>query len=101
MFIYNVTVMVAHDIHEAWKSWMQQEHIPEVMASDCFEKHVFVRLMENDETEGVTYAVQYYALSKAAYNRYIDKYSPLLRQKTIEKWGNKVIAFRTLMQVVE
>ena len=101
MFIYNVTVMVNHQIHDPWKDWMLNTHIPEVMATECFEKNVFLRLLEVDESEGVTYAVQYYALSKALYNRYIDKYAPSLRQKTMDKWGNQLIAFRSLMQVVD
>ncbi len=100
MFIYNVTIKLDHSIHEAWVKWMNEEHIPDVMQSECFEKFQFVRLLEVDEEEGPTYAVQYYAVSKAQYNRYIDLYAPKLRQASTDKWGNKFIAFRTLMEVV-
>lgn len=101
MFIYNVTIQVTHAIHNDWKNWMLQTHIPEVMATECFEKFQFVRMLEVDETEGITYAVQYYAPAKAMYNRYIDKYAAALRQKTFDMWGNQFIAFRSLMQIVE
>lgn len=101
MFIYNVTLKVDESIHQDWLSWMKQVHIPDVMKTGCFEKHVFVRLMDVDESEGPTYAVQYYAVSKAQYNRYIDLYSPRLRQDGLTMWGNKFIAFRTLMEVVD
>jgi hypothetical protein len=100
MFIYNVTIHIDHSIHEAWLQWMNETHIPDVMNTGCFEKFVFVRVLETDETEGPTYAVQYYALSKAQYNRYIDLYSAKLRKDGMDKWANKFIAFRTLMEVV-
>jgi len=45
--------------------------IPEVPGSGCFKKHQFVRLSEIDETEGPTYAIQYYADDKTDYDRYL------------------------------
>ena len=59
-----------------------------------------LHLIEADDPEGITYAIQYHAESKSMYNRYIEKYSEEMREKGIEKWGDKFIAFRTLMQVV-
>ena len=100
MFIYNITIQVDWSIHEAWLQWMQDIHLPEILGTGCFEKHQFVRLIEIDETEGPTYAVQFYVASKANYNRYIELYAPALRQKGIELWTDKMIAFRTLMQIV-
>ena len=34
------------------------------------------------------------------YNTYINDFEPVLRQKALNRRGNKFIAFRTLMQVV-
>ncbi|MDB5231697.1 MAG: hypothetical protein JWN76_2502 [Chitinophagaceae bacterium] len=101
MFIYNVTVHVTHDIHDAWLTWQKEIHIPAIMQTGCFEKFQFVQLLETDEAEGVTYAVQFYAESKSLYNRYIEKFAPSLRESTLNKWGDKIIAFRSLMQVVD
>lgn len=100
MFIYNVTVKVTPAIAAAWLDWMQQEHIPEVIATQCFTHATFVQLLEIDDQEGPTYAVMYHAESKALYNRYIEKFAPNLREKSFEKWGNQFIAFRSLMKVI-
>ncbi len=100
MFIYNVTIKVHDSIKEEWLSWLQKEHIPEVIQTGCFTEALVLRLLETDDTEGPTYAVQYKADSKALYNRYIEKYAGLMRQKSFEKWGDQFIAFRSLMQVV-
>lgn len=101
MYIYNVTTKVDHSIHEPWLMWMNSKHIPDVMASNCFTKYQFVRIVEIDEADGVTYAVQYFANSKADYNRYIELHAPALREDANRTWGNKFIGFRSLMQVVD
>jgi Domain of unknown function (DUF4286) len=100
MFLYNITVMVNWDIHEKWLQWQLEEHIPQIMGTGCFHKNQLLRILEIDETDGPTYAVQFYANSKADYNRYIEIHAPGLRAITQQKWGEQCVAFRTLMQVV-
>jgi Domain of unknown function (DUF4286) len=101
MFIYNVTSKVDHTISAAWLQWMKEEHIPEIIATGCFTKATILQLLETDDSEGPTFAIQYTAESKALYNRYLEKFAPELRQKVMAKWGNKFIAFRSIMQVIE
>ena len=101
MIIYNVTIKVDHSIAKEWEAWMKKEHLPEVLGTGCFERHQFVRLLEVDETEGPTYAAQYFATDKEKYEEYISTFAPLLRQKSMEAWGDKFIAFRSLMEILE
>jgi Domain of unknown function (DUF4286) len=100
MVIYNVTIKVANAIQQEWLQWLKEEHIPEVIATGCFTHAVIVRLLEVDDREGPTYAVQYHAPSKALYNNYIENHAPAMRQKSFDKWGDQFIAFRSVMQVV-
>lgn len=100
MIIYNVTVQVDGAVAADWLHWMQQTHIPEVMASGCFTGHRILQLMEVDDTDGPTYAVQYEAATEADYQRYIAQHAAALRRKTEERWGARVFAFRTLMRRV-
>jgi hypothetical protein len=100
MIVYNVTVKVDSSIRQAWLDWLKNEHIPDVTGTGCFTHAVILHLVEADDEEGSTYAIQYHAESIALYNRYIEKFAEAMRKKGIDKWGNKFIAFRTLMQVV-
>lgn len=100
MIIYNVTIKVAWPVAEPWLRWLQQEHIPGIIGTGCFTHATVLRLLEADEEEGPTYAVQYHAESKALYNEYITKYAAHWRQQGLDKWGNQFIAFRSVMQVV-
>lgn len=101
MIIYNVTTKVDHSIAAIWLQWMKEEHIPEIKATGCFANARILQLIEVDEADGLTYAVQYEAKSKALYNRYIQKFSDELRKKTLEKWGNRIISFRTVMRLAD
>ena len=100
MFIYNVTIKVQDSIKNEWLTWLKEEHIPEVIKTGCFKQATILQLLEVDNTEGPTYAVQYYAVSKSLYNNYIENHASEMRRKGFDKWGDKFIAFRSVMQVV-
>ena len=100
MIIYNVTVKVDKTIADEWLNWLKDEHIADVTGTGCFTNANIMRLLEVDESDGPTFAVQYFAESKAQYNRYIENFAGVMRQKSFEKWGDKFIAFRSVMQVV-
>ncbi len=100
MFIYNVTSKVNNSIKNEWLTWVQQVHIPEVINTGCFTEATVLRLLETDDSEGPTYAVQYSAESKAMYNVYVEKFASTMRQKVFEKWSDNIISFNSLLQVI-
>lgn len=100
MFIYNITMQVEWRIHPAWLQWMQDTYLPFAMDSQCFEKYQLVKLLEIEEAAGPTYALQLYADSKGAYNRYVEVYLPQIEKQSMEKWQGSMVSFATLMQVV-
>lgn len=100
MYIYNVTTLVPPEIHEAWLKWMKAEHIPDVIATGLFSHHRLLRLRDTDESDGVTYAVQYFCSSREAYDLYLAKYASVLRLEARKKWSDSVVSFRTLMEVI-
>jgi hypothetical protein len=99
--IYNVTIKVDQSVAGEWLEWLKTEHIPEVLATNCFTGHKLVRLLETDDSEGPTYAVQYFAASRDDYDRYLQMFAPALRKTTEQKWGNNFYAFRSLLEVVK
>ena len=100
MFIYNVTIKVEKAIAADWLQWLKDEHIPDLIATGCFSQATILRLLEIDDAEGPTYAVQYQAASRELYDRYIERYASIMRQKAFDKWGNRFIAFRSIMELV-
>ncbi|MEO6540744.1 MAG: DUF4286 family protein [Ferruginibacter sp.] len=100
MIIYNVTIKIQRSISDAWLQWLKEEHIPQIIQTGCFTHAVILQLLEVDDTDGPTFAVQYFAESKALYNNYIQNHAAAMRQNGFNKWGDQFIAFRSVMQVV-
>lgn len=100
MIIYNVTIKVSHDIALEWVNWMKQEHIPDLLLTGLFVDYRFCKMLELDEEDGITYSVQYFCNSLDAYETYIKDHAELMRNKGFRKFGNKFIAFRSLMEEV-
>ena len=49
MIIYNVTVNIDHEVHDAWVAWMKDVHIPDVMATGLFLQSRMLRVLADDE----------------------------------------------------
>jgi hypothetical protein len=100
MIVYNVTNKVHPEVEGEWVRWQKEEHIPDIMSSGMFTEYKIYRLLDQDETDGVTYIIQYFAPDIEHYQQYVESFAPPLRKKAMDRWGNKFIAFRTIMQVV-
>lgn len=101
MIIYNVTVNIEDDAHDAWLKFMLETHITEVMKTGFFTEYKLAKLLtrQPDET-GTTYVIQYFAATMADYEKYRDEHAPRLQADTQKHFGGKFVAFRSLMEEV-
>ncbi len=100
MLVYNVTVKISWPYAAEWVKWMKEEHMPEMLDTGCFSSYRLLRLLEVDEEEGPTYVSQYESASPELYNAYIARHSAILRQKSHKRWGDHMVAFRTVMDQI-
>ena len=100
MIIYNVTVSVEESIKADWLNWMKTEHIPEVMACGVFNKAQINRVIAQGDSNN-TFAIAYSCPSMKDLHHYQIKFSTELQQKHIARYGDKAVAFRTIMEVIE
>lgn len=101
MILYNVTVKVNHGIHDEWRRWMLETHIPEVMATGLFTEYQFSQLLEVDDADGPTYAIQYLAPSREAYQVYQSHFAPRLQAAHRERFQDQCLSFRSVLKVVD
>jgi hypothetical protein len=99
MIIYNVTVSVDNEIADDWLHWMRTEHIPDVMATGMFIENRLLRVVTG-ENSGVTFAVQYTCDSHEVLENYQTVFAPALQQHHIARYGDKAIAFRTVLEIL-
>ncbi|MQP51370.1 MULTISPECIES: DUF4286 family protein [unclassified Flavobacterium] len=100
MIIYNVTVNVDESIHNDWLNWMQNKHINDVLATGLFTNAKMVKVVVEEEMGGTTYAVQYFTDSRAKLEDYYQNYAPRLRQEGLQLFADKMLAFRTELEVI-
>ena len=100
MFVYNITTKVDHSILHDWIRWQKEIHIPEILASDLFFDFKFFQLLEQDEDEGKTFVMQFFTDSIEKYEKYLQQFSRDLRIKSHEKWKDRIVSFRSLLQEV-
>jgi hypothetical protein len=99
MLIYNVTVQIDREIAGDWLAWMQEIHIPEVLASGMFLSHELFRVMDDEEATR-TYAVQYRCAGMPDLLRYQAAFAPALQAAHRERYEGRFIAFRTLLEAI-
>ncbi|TCD12602.1 DUF4286 family protein [Pedobacter frigidisoli] len=99
MLLYNVTLILDDTAAEEWLQWMQETHIPEVMATGMFVSHRLLKVIDSPN-EGVTYCAQYVAETMENYTEYQDVYAPNLQADLNERFKNRFVAYRTLMEFV-
>ena len=100
MIVYNVTVSVEESIKTDWLNWMKTEHIPEVMAAAAFTKAQISRVIVQGDSNN-TFAIAYTCPSMKDLHQYQIKSAAELQQKHLARYGDKAVAFRTIMEVIE
>ncbi len=102
MIIYNVTCNMQTKLAEEWLQWMKLEHVPEVLETGCFLDYKILKLLNNDsDDEGVNYAIQYTCENLETLERYRRDFGPALMEKTFKRYGNTVLAYRSVLEIIE
>lgn len=100
MIIYNVTTNIHESVHDQWLNWMQQKHIPEILATGKFSSARLVKVLIEEEMGGTTYSVQYTTDSKETLEKYYEEDAPALREEGLRLFGDKMLAFRTELELI-
>lgn len=100
MLIYNVTINVDPGIEEAWLDWMQHTHIPEMLATGKFRQARMCRVLVEEETGGITYAIQYHTESRKLLEAYYREDAERMRRDGTERFGDSFVAFRTELEII-
>jgi len=100
MILYNVTINIHESVHDQWMQWMQGKHINEVLATGKFSAARMVKVLVEEDMGGTTYSIQYTTDSKETLQRYYDEDAPRLREEGLQLFGDKMLAFRTELELI-
>ena len=100
MYIYNVTINIEESAHKKWRQWMQEKHIPDMLATGKFSKALMSRVQVEEEMGGLTYSVQYTTDPKETLNKYYQEDANRLRKEIQQLFPNQFVAFRTELEII-
>ncbi|SMO38673.1 DUF4286 family protein [Solitalea koreensis] len=103
MILYNVTINIEPEVHDEWLHWMRSIHIPDVLKTGLFKSCKICQLLApvQENEEGMTYSFQYLCDSFNDYLKYEKEFAPTLRDDVNKKYANKIVAFRSILEVIE
>jgi Domain of unknown function (DUF4286) len=101
MIIYNITINIDDSVHDEWLEWMKKDHIPDVMKTGMFKENKILRLLGDDESGGRTYSIQFFCESMEKYKQYENIYASGLREESNNRFKDKFVAFRSLLETIE
>ena len=97
--IYNVTVKIEKESESAWVQWMRNTHIPDVLATKSFLNAKLNKILFLDESDGITYTVQYMSQDMKTLDRYHKEFASKLQKDLVTHFKDKYVAFRSIMEV--
>lgn len=100
MILYNITFTVAIEIEEDFVSWMKGTHIPDIFATGLFLEHKFFRLLNSPDDSVTNFSLQFYAENTQKLIEYEGRFAHALRYETQARYGEKALAFRTLLEAI-
>lgn len=100
MYIYSVTINIDKTAEKEWLRWMENIHIPNMLATGKFFEAKLCQVMIDEDMGGVTYSTQYTAHTKTLLEQYYKEDADRLRSEAIQKFGDKIVAFRTELKVL-
>jgi phosphoribosylamine-glycine ligase len=100
MIIYNVTINIHESVHDQWMEWMQNKHIADMLATGKFSAARMVKVLVEEEMGGTTYSVQFTTDSKETLEKYYSEDAPRLREEGLLLFGDKMLAFRTELELI-
>jgi len=100
MYIYNVTINIDETIQAEWLVWIES-HVEKILATGCFLSAKMTQVLVEEEMGGVTYSIQFTTSSREELDEYYKTYADDIRKESHQKFGNKMLAFRTELKLVK
>lgn len=100
MLIYNVTTNIEASAHDAWLRWMQEHHIPDVLATGKFLNAKMSRVLVDEEMGGLTYSVQFTTVDRETLQQYYEEDAERLRDDVLKRFPNQFVSFRTELEII-
>jgi len=99
MILYNITVIVNHDIEVEFQEWAHRIFLPILANSEIFKSQALLKVIDSPN-EGETYSLQMIAAEAENIKQFQESHLALLHSKAQDVWANKIYLFESRMQYI-
>lgn len=100
MLIYNVTHNIETSVHDKWLQWMQESHIPDILATGKFLNAKLSRVLVEEDMGGSTYSVQFTVEDRKLLQKFYLEDVDRLQDNMLRRFPNKLVSFSTEMEII-
>ncbi|MDR2810597.1 MAG: DUF4286 family protein [Tannerellaceae bacterium] len=100
MIVYNTTYHIDKEILEEALAYLKKIYIPTIITDGILTEPSLMRVM-HDIDGGENYAVQFYTTDIDTLNTWLDNGGRSILQAFAARFGNKIVGFITLMEVMD
>jgi hypothetical protein len=101
MTIYNSTIKIDRDCAAGWMAWQKEHQIPGIMATGLFFSQETFRLLDQDDSDGYTYILQFRAEKPEQLHAFLQDHRSYFDQAADKKWGGRFVSFQSTMELVQ
>lgn len=101
MFIFNTTYLVSDKVHGAWLKWIREQHIPFMLGSSYLAQPQVARIITSDKQDGTSFSVQFHVKDMQTLKLWNKEYKVLFQENCSRQFGEEVIFFTTVMEVID
>lgn len=98
MLLYNITFHVEHVAVSGFMQYLDEIHLPEMEKAGYLHSHQIFRILHQDESEVLTFALQYFFSDAGTYHQHLSVMDGVLKKELFEQFGEKVLYFCTTME---
>lgn len=101
MLTYNTTYTVGNEDARNFVIWIHQVYLARTAETGMLSNPRMLRVLNHKDEETECFCVQFDVESSAILHRWYQQQGHALNQEMLQMFGNRVVGFSTMMEVIE
>ena len=101
MIVYNTTFHIEKSVADKVIVYFKNIYMPQAAASGFLLSPRMRRIIMEDESEGVSYSIQFHVKNTDTLNFWLESEGRTLQKNLVTKFGHNVNGFTTLLEEID
>lgn len=101
MLVYNTTYNIEEEVLSNFLIWLHEVYVPEIEKNGILTNHRLLRVLSHRDETTECFSMQWDVESSALLHRWHTEIGGRLNNELVKMFGDKVVGFPTLLEVME